>query len=161
MRKHVEESVAPGAAAGGGRGGRLSAGRKRETDSCAGSSSDRCLRFLEKPGPSQPRSVRFAFREPKTSESRIPSHMPSHTWFGRLPRRGHAPRGCGLGVSASRYPAFVIGRSRSSTSPSKGSPYGCDTRKNQSPTPPQRVTLSGQLTLLAPSQLGQIHRAGR
>ena len=94
MRKHVEESVAPGAAAGGGRGGRLSAGRKRETDSCAGSSSDRCLRFLEKPGPSQPRSVRFAFREPKTSESRIPSH----TWFGRLPRRGHAPRGCGLGL---------------------------------------------------------------
>ena len=31
MRKHVEESVAPGAAAGRGRGGRFSAGRKRET----------------------------------------------------------------------------------------------------------------------------------
>ena len=31
MRKQVEESVAPGAAAGRGRGGRFSAGRKRET----------------------------------------------------------------------------------------------------------------------------------
>ena len=30
MRKHVEESVATGAAAGRGRGGRFSAGRKRE-----------------------------------------------------------------------------------------------------------------------------------
>ena len=30
MRKHVEESVAPGVAAGRGRGGRFSAGRKRE-----------------------------------------------------------------------------------------------------------------------------------
>ena len=31
MRKQVEESVAPGAAVGRGRGGRFSAGRKRET----------------------------------------------------------------------------------------------------------------------------------
>ena len=32
MRKHVEESVATGVAAGRGRGGRFSAGRKREYD---------------------------------------------------------------------------------------------------------------------------------
>ncbi len=35
MRKQVEESVAPGAAAGRGRGGRFSAGRKRETGAAA------------------------------------------------------------------------------------------------------------------------------
>ena len=34
MRKHVEESVATGAAAGRGRGGRFSAGRKREVVWC-------------------------------------------------------------------------------------------------------------------------------